>query len=215
MVGRPSAQIRFAESDERIVVTGAGLAVAFTRAVDRWTHRLATTGDEPLEFAQAVESDAERDEPARVVSPVYQEIHRHEHPEEPGCCVLFTGRLHQHHFSAAFTLRRHDDEPCSAVADFDIADRCRAPVLSLAATYLVLCPIGAITAADPSIIAWGLDGRHEGRLELAVDPPATLALAEAGRHATRVQALAATSPGGFTHRLHYRWRWTSAAGWTR
>ena len=45
--------------------------------------------------------------------------------------------------------------------------------------------------------------------------PASLTLAEAGRQAARVQVLAAIQPGSFTHRLRYRWCWTSAEGLTR
>ena len=44
---------------------------------------------------------------------------------------------------------------------------------------------------------------------------APLALAEAGRTATRIQIVATIQPGTFTHRLRYGWRWTSADGITR
>ncbi len=63
-------------------------------------------GEIPRVVARSVESDPDAAIPRRVVSPVYQEIHHHEVPGQPGCCLLLTGRLFQHHFSAAFRLRR-------------------------------------------------------------------------------------------------------------
>jgi hypothetical protein len=194
------------ESDDRAVMCGPGLQVTFARTGGRWTHRLEFDG---IEVVLAVESDPERDDAARVVSPVYQEIQHHDILNAPGLCALLTGQLAQHHFSAAVSLFRDLEQPNHLVLDIDVADRCRAPVESLAATYLVRLDSGALVDAGPKRIVWNPGGPSRGRLELDVEPPSVLALAEAGRHATRVQALAAIQTGTFTHRLRYRWRWTS------
>jgi hypothetical protein len=122
-----------------------------------------------------------------------------------------TGHFFQHHFSAAISLRRDPESPGHLVLDFDVADRCRAPVLSLAATYLVRLGSSELVDASPHSIVWNLGMIAPGQLELGCDPPAGLALAEAGRRATRVQALAAMDSATFTHRLRYRWRWESSS----
>jgi hypothetical protein len=210
----PPGVISYEGSDERIVIAGPGLAAVFARTLDRWTHLVRLAGGRAIDVAQVVESDSERDWATRVVSPVYQEIHHHELAGRPAQCLLATGRSFQHHFSAAVSLRFDPDRAGSLVVDFDIADRCRAPVESLAATYLVKLDGGALANADPTMIAWNVSGELDGRLELLVDPPATLALAEAGRQAARVQVLAALDARNFTHRFHYRWRWMSVSGMT-
>ena len=110
----------------------------------------------------------------------------------------------------------HDpDRPDGMVLDIDVADRCRSPVENLAATYTVKLDSGKLGPAGPEAITWDNAGAGVGRLEIEAVAPSTLVLAEAGRSATRVQVLAAIQPGRFTHRLHYRWRWTSSSGLTR
>ena len=137
--------------------------------------------------------------PRRIVSPVYQEIHRHElpHDEFGAARILLTGHLFEHHFSAAVSMIRDPHEPSFGVLEFDVADRCRAPVQVLAATYLVNAGSSELATAGPQAIVWtGLvPGVATTRLEILCDPPSALAMAEAGRQATRVQALAAIDPG--------------------
>ena len=123
--------------------------------------------------------DSDRDDPARVVSPVYQEVQHHKLLDGPGLCGLLTGQLAQHHFSAAVKLFRDVEQPDRLVVDIDVADRCRAPVESLAATYLVRLDSGALADASPRMIAWNPAGPSRARLELDVEPPSVLALAEA------------------------------------
>jgi hypothetical protein len=212
---RPQPELVCDESDDKIVVAGAELQVTFTKSGDCWTHRVELPGTTPMELARVLESDPERDDPMRIVSPVYQEIHRHDAFSQEGCCLLLTGRLFQHHFSAVFRLHAPDGAQGALVAEFDVADRCRAPVASLAATYVVMRPSGAIADADTTRVAWNVGIDDENGLELCAHPPCTLALAEAGRQATRVQALAAPSTDSFTHRFCYRWRRARVVGRAR
>ena len=160
------------ETHDRRVIRGAGGRLTFARQGDRWTHHLACGERSPEAGSQvlpdlisAVETDTDRDDPARVVSPVYQEIHRHELAGDPagGLCVLLTGHLFQHHFSAAVRLFHDQDNPSYAVLDIDVADRCRAPVSSLAATYLVRLGSGALADANPQSdhLAW-ISGARAG-----------------------------------------------------
>jgi hypothetical protein len=201
------------QTDERLSINGPDWVVRFDRAGDRWTHRLlfGISDRDHAEIVSAVESDCERDDPTRIVSPVYQELQRHEPAGDQidGVCLLLTGHFFQHHFSAAINLFRDPDSPSYVVLDFDVADRCRSPVQSLAATYLVRLGSSDLANADPQEIAWNPGMIVPGRVEIRCGPPCRLALEEAGRQAARVQAMAVMDPAKFTHRLHYRWRWES------
>jgi hypothetical protein len=206
----------WSDGEDRAVLSGPGLRLAFARVGQRWTHFLELPrGSDGIIIAQATESDPERDGARRVLSPLYQDIQRHEPAKGSGLCLLLTGRSFHHHFSAAVSFRG-DPEPTGGFEiDFDVADRCRAPLDSLAATYSVGVYGGALLDADPGRIVWEPLGPDQGRLELIAEAPATLALAEAGRQLTRVQALAKIDLGTFTQRLRYRWRWTSSPDRTR
>ena len=205
----PSQGFTFDQNEDRAELAGLGMRLAFTRAGAVWTHGLFVTGENEIEVVRAVESDPDRDHPGRVVSPVYQDVQRHQGVDGSSLCLLATGTLYQHHFSAVITLGVDRDRPDGVVLEIDVADRCRRAVEILAATYTVRLDSGALAAAGPEAIAWDITRGTAGRLEIEAVAPSTLVLAEAGRSATRVQVLAALQPGSFTHRLHYRWRWAS------
>jgi hypothetical protein len=154
-------------------------------------------------IARTVESDASRDDPARVVSPVFQDLQNH--AVESGLCALLTGQATPHHFSGVVTA--HREGPCYVI-DVDIADRCRTPIEFLAATYLVDLGSSDLIDADAERIVWGGPALGEGRLEFSSNGLDVVALAEAGRRACRVQALARLDPTTHTQRLFYSWRWT-------
>jgi hypothetical protein len=205
----PSQGFRYDQSEDRADLAGLGMRLAFARAGAVWTHGLFVTGKDEIEVVRAVESDPDRDDPGRVVSPVYQDVQRHQGVDGSSLCLLATGTLYQHHFSAVITLGVDRDRPAGVVLEIDVADRCRRAVEILAATYTVRLDSGALAAAGTEAIAWDITRGTAGRLEIEAVAPSTLVLAEAGRSATRVQVLAALQPGSFTHRLHYRWRWAS------
>jgi hypothetical protein len=211
----PAVDFYWERSEDRAVMCGPDLRLAFARTGPLWTHSLILAGEDGLEIARAVEPDPERDDPGRVVSPVYQDLQRHQSAHGSGLCLLLTGTLSKHHFSAAISLGHDPDRPGGIVLDVDVADRCRSPVENLAATYTVRLDSGKLARAGPDAITWDHVGAVLGRLEIEAVAPSTLVLAEAGRSAMRVQVLAAIQPGSFTHRLHYRWRWTSSSGLTR
>jgi len=211
----PLSSFFWQEAPDRTDMCGLGMRVAFKRVGPLWAHSLLVPPEERGALVQTVESDPERGDPTRVVSPVYQEIRRHDTFGGAGRCLLLTGTFFQHHFSAAISLSVDPEWPDSPVLDIDVADRCRGHIATLAATYTVRLDSGALEDASPQAITWDAFGSEERRLELEAVAPSTLALAEAGRNATRVQVLAAIDPGSFTHRLRYRWRWTSSSGLTR
>lgn len=200
--------------DDLVSLHGPGFGVEFRRIDDRWSEAILAAGsDFAVVRSQLVNPGGE--EPARVAHPVYQEVQLHGPNAGSSLCLLLTGLSFSHHFSAAVTLSRDPQQRGGLLLDFDVADRCRTPVESLAATYLVGLDSGALEAADPDRIGWSLGPLAQGRLELLAGPGAALALAESGRTATRVQIVATIQPGTFTHRLRYGWRWTSADGITR
>jgi hypothetical protein len=200
--------------DDLVFLRGPGFGVEFRRIDDRWSEAILGLGaDIGVVRSQLVNSSGE--DPARVAHPVYQEVQLHGATTGSSLCLLLTGLSFSHHFSAAVTLSRDPQHRGGLLLDFDVADRCRTPVESLAATYLVGLDSGALEAADSDRIGWSLGPSAPGGLELLAGPGATLALAEAGRTATRVQIVASIRPGTFTHRLRYGWRWTSADGMTR
>jgi hypothetical protein len=215
-----NVEFTWEQTDDRVGLRIPGGRLDFLRIGERWTHELrliqtawALPDHWPAVIASSVETDLERDDPQRIVSPVYQEIQRHEFSADQICgqCVLLTGRAFKHNFSAAVTLAHDVDEPAFVVLDIDVADRCREPVESLAATYLARLGSSELVDAGPHAVCWSGGSIGSARLELHSDRPARLALAEAGRQSTRVQVLGTIHPGEFTHRLRYRWRWSAAS----
>jgi len=215
----PDPEFTWQQTDDRFVMGGPGGRVTFVRTDDRWTHHLAfrsgpEAGAGAAALVSTVEVEPDREDPTRIVSPVYQELQRHDFVGDHirGVCVLLTGHMHQHHFSASVSLYREQEPEKLVVLEIDVADRCRAPVSALASTYLVRLGSSELADAGQYAITWsGFAPEAEpgpGKLELRCDPPGSLALAEAGRNATRVQVLAAIDRDVFTHRLRYRWRWS-------
>jgi hypothetical protein len=192
------------QADDRLVIAARGLALTLWRHGARWEHALTAGGGVPA-VAASLEDDAARDQPARVLSPVYQEVQRH--PADDAVVFLLTGQSGPHHFSAVLSAR---SQRGGLTVDFDVADRCRAAVDVLAASYLVRLASGDLADAGVRRIARAGTTLGGGRLEFAAEGHTSVALAEAGRAAARVQALARILPSTHTQRLHYRWHWTAA-----
>ena len=189
---------------------------------DRWKHEIVSTAQaESLPRVAAIEMATDLEEHDRVVSPAYQQIHLEADKAKGVVRAFLVGQSGPHHFSAAFEVA---DRPHGAVIDIDVADRCRAPVAYLAATYTIEPSPGVWTqethaqadpdsATDPAVAARSalvLTCEHpHARLIFEADHPARHAAEEAGHGAVRVQALAHTNPADQTHRFRYRWRWVN------
>ncbi len=90
-------------------------------------------------------SATDLEEHTRVVSPTYQQIHLEQDKAKGVVRAFLVGQSGPHHFSAAFEVA---ERPHGAVIDVDVADRCRAPVEYLAATYAVEPSPGTWTSED-------------------------------------------------------------------
>ena len=206
-------ELLWEDGEDRKTLTARGLRLVFARSGDRWTHRLEVA-ESGLAIAAPIEVDAEKADPTSIVSPVYQEIHVHEFGEDSATprCILLTGRLFDHQFSAAVTFSLDPTHTHVVDVDWDVADRCRTTVAHFAATYQSPLVSGDLADAGPNSIRWASPSLGAGMLEFHAGPPESVALAEAGRNGTRFQAVAKLIPGDFTHRLRYRWKWAAAAG---
>ncbi|WP_406697080.1 hypothetical protein V5E97_39455 [Singulisphaera sp. Ch08] len=204
------AGLTYVETEDRRTIAALGFRLTFFRVEDRWSHALAVDGESGPAgsegLVEVVEGDPDRDDRTRVVSPTYQEVQEHAVPE--GICLLLTGQSTPHHFSAVVTARL---EANGVTIEFDVADRCREPVVTLGAMYLVRLGSSDLIDAGTGRITWEGNALGAGRLEFVADDPASVSLSEAGRRASRVQALARIVPTERTQRLLYRWRWSPSA----
>ncbi len=194
------------EDGDSQVFVGGEIRLAFRWTGERWVHSIEhwkvgeTVG---RVLALSFEGDSLPKDPARVISPVYQQIHFQ--GEGPQRQALLVGQSGPHHFSAVFTFEERVGGDVSI--DVDVADRCRGIVDSLAATYTVDARSDELLDADQSVAVWDFE---PGRLTFAVVSEAQCSLVEAGRRATHVQVLAATHPTSSTHRIRYQWHWQIA-----
>lgn len=194
-------------SDDYSAITAEEIRLCFVWVGDRWCHTLDLRQNESwLPVARSVEGSAERDGSDRVVSPAFQQL-QIQHAGA-GAQALLVGQSGPHHFSGVFQVREIDG---TIVLEVDIVDRCRTAVAALASTYRVELDSGALEHADSSGIIWHRPEWGDRRLRLLpwgpIERPVRIALAEAGRGATQVQAQAANGEHGSTQRWFYQWRW--------
>ncbi len=197
---------RFDHQDEEQAIVAGVFRLAFRWTGDRWRHVLEI-GAEPSErvaLAHSFESDPDRDDPARVVSPVFQELHFQGGDPEPEAQALLVGRAGPHHFSAVFSVR---EMPNEVSVEVDLAVRCRATVESLASTYVIEAVGSDLLDADTNHMLWKIANLPSGRLALEATSPARVALAEAGRRGAQAQVQARVDPANHTQRCIYHWRW--------
>jgi len=211
------------DDDHQTIVAG-DLRLAFRWSGDRWTHDLEHRGPrDPRPIAWSFETTAEHADPSRVVSPAFQQLSFQEAGPDR-IRALLVGQSGRHHFSAVFEVHerrfeRHEDcpypeDPYAIDITIEVADRCRDPVESLASTYRVAASSSDLSddllVSGPKEMAWDLG---PNRLVFVAGDPAQVAFAEDGRRATRVQAIAAISPGLATHRWTYYWQWETDLRW--
>jgi hypothetical protein len=208
------------DGDRRMIVAGA-FRLAFSWTGDRWAHSLEHQGPGKTShrvLAISVEGDPARDDPTRVVSPAYQDLQFQE--KGSTMLALLVGQSGPHHFSAVFDLEEqvgekpagwpHERRPLTIEIKIDVADRCRGPVDALAATYTVDARSGDLAHAHSSVCAWDFG---PDRLVFEAIDPARVSLAEAGRRATLIQALAGDEKNSSTQRFLYQWSWVSDLRW--
>jgi hypothetical protein len=191
------------ELGDRRSIESGDFNLSFRWTGARWEHWLEHRGRgllRPRVLAFAVEGDAVRGDPARVISPAYQQLHFQREGE--AVQALLVGQSGPHHFSAVF----HFEDRASGEVRIgvDVADRCRSPIEVLASTYTVDARSDDLVGASPSLAAWDFE---PARLTFSAVPPSQVSLAEAGRRATQVQALAPPDPGSPTRRFLYTWHW--------
>jgi hypothetical protein len=187
-------------TDETQVLLAPPLELAFQWDGARWRHTLRIGG---AVVAASVECDPDRDDPARVISPSYQQI---------GCDerngtrrAMLVGQWGPHHGSAAFVVAETD---WGVVIDVDVAVRSRSELAAMACTYQVDRTSSDLIDADQTAIAWAFEDPPRGVLWFEAEGLAErVGLAEAGRRATRVQVERPIEAGEATQRLRYRWRW--------
>jgi hypothetical protein len=189
------------ESGGESSIVAAALRLVFRWSEDRWVHAIHVSDAASGPLAWSIEGSLS---PPTLPSPVYQDLHFQKGPA--GTQALLVGQAGEHHFSAVFTVRDGDGP---IAVEVDVADRCRGVGTSLATTYAVAFTSSDLIVAGPLRIAWQPAALPGALFSLEpIGPEANVMLAEAGRRATRVQALARIAPGASTQRLIYRWCWT-------
>ncbi len=204
------------ESTDRRVIEAAGFRLVFRWIGDRWTHSLELDqAPSRRPIVRALEGDADRDRegPARVVSPAYQQLQF----QESGNTLqaLLVGQSGPHHFSSVFSVQESEGE---VNVEVEVADRCRSEVSALASTYVV--STSAILEAtstrliwDPDIVEGGklvFSAREPGRLVFSALEPGRVDLREAGPRALHAQVTAKVESAQRTHRWEYSWRWSKS-----
>lgn len=189
-------------SEIRHAFRAGGVALDFAWRDDRWVHEFGAEPGLMLPRAATVETHPHRADPARVVSPVYQQAHV-ETGADGSERMLMIGQSGPHHFSAAFTIRTDGHE---TTVDVDVADRCRSPIEAMAATYTVSPGEPPVDGDPERRFVWQSPA---GRCSLEVEPPARLAIESAGYgNVLMAQVVAGLDPASHTQRFRYRWRWS-------
>jgi hypothetical protein len=189
--------IAFEEFEQERSIVTPSLRLRFRWVEDRWTHALEMDRGEDFEpVAEAVEAQPERDDPARIISPTYQDLHLQR--DGDAVLALAVGKFGPHHFSASF---RVEIEAGWTLIRVDVADRCRRAFESFAATYRVA---EAPDHAEEGSVIWELDDPQAG-FELSSDL-AHVVVAEAGPAGVLAQVETRPDPEQGTHRLLYTWK---------
>lgn len=210
--------------DVRAIVT-PDLRLVFRWTGDRWTHALEVRDESGwTTFAEAVEAAPEQDDPARVVSPTYQDLQFHQGDRETQ--ALLVGSFGPHHFSAVFGLRSPAfgrGRVRLTMLSVEVADRCRSEIRSLACTYRLRTPPSTTfelpvppefrDAISPHV-GWTLP-RSFGTITVGLalaggkKPHDRLVISEAGRDGLMAQVDARLIPGHSTQRCDYVWVFAS------
>lgn len=206
--------IEIEETDQARAIATRDVRLRFLWNGQRWTHAVEI-GPERSVFAESVEGDPDRDDPARVVSPTYQELRFQ--TDGPRTMALLVGRSGPHHFSAVFTVQEFsvdDVDTRRAVVEVDLADRCRSPITALACTYQVVAKPLDLISGDHEYLTWrsGIPTPESVRLG-ATD--GRVSVSESGRRGNLVQINAQLNLEQMTQRLIYFWHFDGSESSSR
>jgi hypothetical protein len=208
--------------DERIIVL-PNFRLRFRRVGDRWTHALSIQGRSWVTFAKALEWDQPADDPTKVVSPVFQELHSQGESE-----LLLVGQAGPHYFSASvqasYRIRDgfnpHGAQGCwaSSVFSFDIAQRCSIAVDFVECNYATYCrkPVLYDCTKEESWsdigILWECDLPNDYGIFLegteGADPSTVVAISDDLEYGSRVRIAPKHLVPQGTNRIRYEWSHT-------
>jgi hypothetical protein len=205
------------ESESERVITTAPVRLRLRREGDRWTHVFEVRrGGAWSPCAASVESIEGRDELA-VVSPTYQEVQVAPGAREDQLALMLVGAFGRHYFAATVTVAANPRGLLDHTQFvFDVVDRCRLRIRSLAATYALSVPRPRTANAEQ--LSWCVPGSPETAVLLKAAPspmgPCRLAAGEpeGSPLIARVEAalpLGPLQPGPWSHRFVYSWAFAS------
>ncbi len=212
--------------DEQVIVLPE-LSVRFRRQGYRWTYAIEAGTDPCVTIAKPVEWDTAGDDPTRVISPVYQEIHFQGGGDE----ALLVGMAGSHYFSASVRgshslkyVYEHGTVFGYAESEFefDIASRCSTRTDVIECNFEILIPpadyhFGNSKDAEASqgfvndwrdSLVWLLPGGETDlRLTLrgAVDPSTRVALMDRTPRAWSARIAPEKLVTSGTNRIYYTW----------
>ena len=191
---------RFDFNNETLAIVAGAFQLAFQGDGERWPHQIAV-GERVLALSQ--ESDPDRDDPARIACPTYQQCHAQTVPNATE--ALLVGLWGAHHCSGVFHVEERDSG--EARLDVDVAVRSRSPLLGLASTYRIRLTSQDLVSADFEKVIWRISEPVAGELSLIGGEETRIVLAEAGRRETVVQIDRPLVGAASTRRLTYTWIW--------
>ncbi len=223
------------DGDEVRSIVTPELRLRFSRLGDRWTHAIDIRPGPWLLLSEAVEWVSAAEDPTRVVSPTYQELHLQK--DGAAALALLVGQAGPHHFSASVRVTHrvrphrkphdHGKEYSESLAEFDVADRCRTEVRALESSYLVYKPpvvtylgdasdIEAAESGAPawrSRLVWETDTADNDDVSIggSDDPGSDTRVAVSGRLPSggwRVKAAPRQIVPRGTNRIQYSWSHT-------
>lgn len=195
------------DDEKAIVASHARLIFRWSGAL--WSHAVEVhDGSEWFKLAESVEAGTEVENPGRVISPTYQEIHFQQ--DGDAVLALLVGQSGPHHFSASFRVAAEVGErQHMMIVKVDAADRCRSPVDRLASTYSIQLPVGSLVLATETLASWSFRNADSAMTAALSSSPeergGQVSVMPMGARRSQAQVAASILAGQATHRLIYSW----------